>query len=315
MVSLTRLARTIHTTKNFPTVLLSRQNCKRVPVKFRNGFTFHLTWSQFVLLRDNYGTMRDFSIQQISDDLFRMSNDKLDYIGSANDISLILKVKSNFQIEQLGKDNFRIKNEKFELIGSFVTSGLFFLVNEFLKGDYACDCNNMTVLDIGGFQGETAVFFTLMGAKKVIIYEPVAEHHKFILQNVARNNVNAEIHEEGIGEVNEIKAINYETATVGLGFNVVGSKNMLVKIRNVSEVIESSGADIAKLDCEGGEKSLVCVPCSVLRKIRLYMIETHGSSIKKALVQKFLDSGFNLIKDTNGDPCSLVYFERREAFS
>ncbi len=313
MLSLTRLTRTIATTKNFSTVLLSRQNRKRVSIKFRNGFTFNLTWSQFVLLRDNYSTMRDFSIQQVTDDSFRISNDKLDYVGSAFNISLILKVKSNCQIEQIGKETFRLKNEKFELVGSYVSSGLFFLVNEFLKGDYECNCRNMVVLDVGGFQGETAVFFSLMGAKKVVIYEPVAEHHEFILQNVERNNVNAEIHMEGIGETNAVKTINYDKITVGFGFSDIGLKNMQVKVRSASEVIESSGAEIAKFDCEGGEESLVGVPSSVLRKIRLYMIEIHGSNIKKALVQKFLDSGFVVTKDTNGDPCSLVYFERQES--
>lgn len=315
MVSLTRLIRTIRTTKNFSTVLLSRQNGKRVPIKFRNGVTLNLTWSQFFLFRDNYNTMRDFSITQVTDDSFRINNEKLDYTGSANDISLILKIKSSSQIEQIEKEIFRIKNKKFELVGSYVSSGLFLLVKEFLEGDYACDCKDMIVLDVGGFQGETAVFFSLMGAKKVIIYEPVAEHHKFILQNIKTNKVNAEIHEEGIGDNNEIRTFNYESTNVGFNFGDVGSKKMQVKIRSASEVIELSKADIAKLDCEGGEKSLVGVPSSTLRKIKLYIIETHGSSIKKALIQKFLDSGFDLTKDTNGDPTSLVYFKRRASFS
>ena len=313
MVSLTRLARTVTTTKNFPTILLYRQNSERVPTRFRNGFTFNLTWSQFVLLRDNYSTMGDFSIQQITDDLFRINNNKLDYTGSIRDISLILKIKSICQIEQIEKDTFRIKNEQFELVGTYVSSGLFFLVNEFLKGDYACNCYDMIVLDVGGFQGETAVFFSLMGAKKVIIYEPVTEHHKFIRRNVEKNNVNAEIHKEGIGEANEVKTINYETTTVGFSFSDIGSRKTQVKIRSVSEVIESSGAEIAKFDCEGGEKSLVGVPSSILRKVRLYIIETHSTSIKRALIQKFLDSGFDITRDTNGDPCSLVYFTRRES--
>jgi FkbM family methyltransferase len=314
MVSLTRLTRTITTTKNFPTILLSRQNSKRVPTKFRNGFTFDLTWSQFVLLRDNYSAMKRFSVQQVTDDLFRINNDKLDYTGSIHDISLILKVKSICQIEQIEKETFRIKNDQFDLVGSYVSSGLFFLVNEFLKGDYACNCYDKIVLDVGGFQGETAVFFSLIGAKKVLIYEPVSEHHKFIQRNIERNNVNAEIHDEGIGEANEVKSINYEKTTVGLGFSDTGSKKMQVKIRSASEVIESSGAEIAKFDCEGGEKSLVGVPSSILRKVRLYIIETHSSSIKKALIQKFLDSGFDMTRSTNGDPCSLEYFERRECF-
>ncbi len=312
MLSLTRFAKTLSTTKNFVTVLMSRQNGKRVTVKFRNGFQLNLLWSQFVYFRDNYKTMSDFSINQLNDDLLKITGESLDYVGSASDIGLILKVKEKCQIQQVGKETFRLLNKEFEIVGSYVSSGLFFLVNEFLKGDYAVSCHDKVVLDVGGFEGETAVFFSLMGAKKVVIYEPVAEHHEFIRKNISRNKVTAEIHEEGIGEKNEIKTIHYDITTVGFGFNNIGTKEMNVKVRSATEVIETSGAEIAKFDCEGGELSLVNVPRSTLRKIRFYMIETHSSTIKKALIDKFSDSGFLLTRDSKGDPCCLVHFERRE---
>jgi len=314
MVSLTRLFRTIKTTENFYTALLSRQSGERVPIKFRSGVKFNLTWSQFVLFRDNHNAMRKFLIQQIDEDWFRICNANLDYAGSAYEISFILKVSQNCLIEQIGKEDFKVKNEKFELVGSYVSSGLLLLVIEYLNGDYACDCNGKIVLDVGGFQGETAVFFSLMGAKKIVIYEPVGKHIQFILQNIKTNNVNAEVHEEGIGDINEVRTVNYETTTVGFGFDGVGSKNMQIRIRNATEIIDQSGAEIAKFDCEGGERSLVNVPSSTLRKIRLYMIEIHSSDIKNELVKKFVDSGFIVTRDTQGDPCSLVYFERKTKF-
>ncbi len=312
MSSLSRLIKTIVTTKNFTTVMLSRQNGKRVLVKFRNGLQLNLDWSQFFLFRDNYSTIVEFSIKQLNDDLFRITNNNLDYTGNAFSISLILKVKKNCQIQQIDKETFRVKNDKFELVGSYVSSGLLFLICEFLKGDYECNCRDKVVLDVGGFQGETAVFFSLMGAKKIVIYEPVLEHQKLIQTNVSRNQVNAEIHDEGIGEIDEVKTISYETITVGLGLNGTGTKQMYVKIKNASQVIESSGAEIAKFDCEGGEISLVNVPTSILRKVRLYMIEAHGSDIREALIQRFENAGFVLTKDVHGEHCSLLHFERRE---
>lgn len=303
------------TTENFYTALLSRQSGERVPIKFRSGVKFNLSWSQFVLFRDNNNAMKKFLIQQIDKDWFKICNANLDYAGSAYEISFILKVSQNCLIEQIGKEDFRVKNEKFELVGSYVSSGLLLLVIEYLNGDYACDCNGKIVLDVGGFQGETAVFFSLMGAKKVIIYEPVGKHIQFIMQNIKTNNVNAEIHEQGIGDINEVRTVYYETPNVGFGFDGVGSNNMQIKIRNATEIIDQSGAEIAKFDCEGGEKSLINVPSSTLRKIRLYMIETHSSEIKNALVKKFVNSGFNVTRDTQRDSCSLVYFERRKPCS
>ena len=47
------------------------------------------------------------------------------------------------------------------------------------KKVYDCDYKDKIVLDVGAFCGETAVFFYLMGAKKVVIYEPVLDHHKY----------------------------------------------------------------------------------------------------------------------------------------
>lgn len=255
--------------------------------------------------------MRGFSINQLDDDLCRLKNEKMDLICPVQDMSLILRVNSKYSIEQTEEGLFKVKSDKFELIGSHVASGLIFLVNEFLNGDYKCNCQDKVVLDIGGFQGETAVFFSVLGAKKVIIYEPVASHHRFIKQNVEMNRVNAEIHDEAIGRRNEVKTINYDEITVGLGFEGSGSKKMNVKIRNVAEVIDTSGADIAKLDCEGGEESLLSVPASILRKVERYMIETHTGAIKKVLIEKFTDAGFEVTKNNPGDPCSLVWFERK----
>ena len=61
------------------------------------------------------------------------------------------------------------------------------------------DYSGKIVLDIGGYFGETAVLFYYWGASKVVIYEPVEEHLKYIRKNIEANNLNAEIHNEGIG--------------------------------------------------------------------------------------------------------------------
>jgi FkbM family methyltransferase len=310
MISLNRLAKTVLTTQNFSTAIRSRQTKERVQIKFRNGLSLKLTWAQFVHLRDNYQSMRGFSINQLGDDLFRIKNEKLDLTCPAQDVSLILKVNSKYTIEQLEDGLFKIESEQFELVGSYVASGLIFLVNEYLNGDYKCNCSGKVVLDIGGFQGETAVFFSLMGAKKVVIYEPITVHQQFIRRNVELNGVDAEIYEEGIGDKTEVKTISYDEITVGLGLDKCGSKKMTVKIRDASEVIERSGAQIAKLDCEGGESSLLKVPSEILRKIEVYMIETHSAAVKSALLEKFGSCGFRVTKNTNGDPCSIVHFER-----
>jgi predicted RNA methylase len=70
---------------------------------------------------------------------------------------------------------------------------------------YLTDYQDKVVLDVGGFIDDTAVLFATLGAKKVIIYEPVVAHHEIIKINLSFNAVNAEIHEEGIGEIDGLQ--------------------------------------------------------------------------------------------------------------
>jgi FkbM family methyltransferase len=180
---------------------------------------------------------------------------------------------------------------------------------------YSVDCKNKTVLDIGGFIGDSAVYFSAAGAAKVIIYEPVVAHHEFIKLNVALNGVNAELHEEGIGENDGVTLINYDKTDDCFGLTNRGAKKMLIKIKSIKRIIEESGASIAKLDCEGAESALVKVPPEVLQAIDFYIVEIHTPELKNTLVNKFRASGFAIVKDipTGGDEnVSTVYFRRKQ---
>jgi len=42
------------------------------------------------------------------------------------------------------------------------------------------------------------------------------------------------------------------------------------------------------------------------------MIESYSATIKKALMEKFIACGFEVTKCTNGDPCSLLWFKRKD---
>ncbi len=180
---------------------------------------------------------------------------------------------------------------------------------------YSVDFRDKVVLDVGGFIGDTAVFFSAMGAKKVIIYEPVPAHHEIIKINVMLNDVNAEIHEEGLGETDGYATIRYENTGIDFGLKNSGPKEMKIRIKNPKSIIEESGAEIAKFDCEGAEISLVDVPDDVLRKISTYIVEVHSAEIRKAIYAKFEKSGFGLIKDapnTAGHEYSVLFFQRNE---
>jgi hypothetical protein len=88
------------------------------------------------------------------------------------------------------------------------------ILAEPLENEYdVFDYHNKTILDVGGYMGETSVLFASWGARKVIVYEPVPENVNWLRFNLDANNVDAEIHGEGLGDKDcEIK-IRYDKLT------------------------------------------------------------------------------------------------------
>lgn len=178
---------------------------------------------------------------------------------------------------------------------------------------YLTDCTNQIVLDVGGFLGESAALFHAWGAAKVVIYEPVLIYHEFIKMNIALNGINAELHDEGIGDTDGIAIVHYDTTDISFGLDSSGKKEMAIKVRSVENVIDESGADLAKFDCEGAEICLVGVPAEVLRKIDFYIIESHTLKTATALKNKFNRSGFDIVKEFKNESdkqVSIIFFKK-----
>jgi FkbM family methyltransferase len=216
---------------------------------------------------------------------------------------VIFNLMEDFSINQADEETFHIRKENFQVVG---LKEMLYCVQELKTGEYDCDCQNKVVLDIGGFEGETAVFFWSKKAKKIIIYEPVAAHVRFIEKNIALNKINAELHPAGIGNKNGTRLIDYNLTDPSFGFLSKGLKSMEIEIRDVSEVIKESGAEVAKFDCEGAEESLINVPTEILRKIKYYIIETHSPEIRNGILEKFRRAGFKLKKETYKTPSFSV---------
>src|SRR4030067_500212 len=225
---------------------------------------------------------------------------------------IIGPLSSGYFVESLGS-LWSFSKGKIKIIGPLQYMSV---LNEDFDKNCIVDCSNRIVLDVGGFLGDTAVHFSARGATRVIIYEPVEAYHEFIRLNVALNGVNAELHDEGIGETDGCITVRYDRLGYDFGLRNSGANEMTIKTRSVRRVIDESGADIAQFDCEGAERSLLRVPSEVLRKIGFYIIETHSLEIKKALKSAFESAGFVLVKDIPNagyrgyEKLSTVYFRR-----
>jgi len=309
MVTLVGLKRTLAVTRDLHVILAMKLSNKRRTITFKNGFKFRLIWSQFRTLRDSYHLMKNRAIEQLEDDRFKMTSDNLEYKGTLLTIATICELFEKYEVEQLGEDLFKLWNGRFTFTG---TAGILYSVWELETGIYECDCLGKTVLDVGGFQGESAVFFSAMGAKKIIVYEPVPAHHEFIRQNLSANKVDAEVHMEGVAEKDGTQTVRFGETSLGFGVLDRGENELEIKIKDISKVIKESGANVAKFDCEGAEESLLSVPKEVLQSIDLYIVEVHTPAIRSAIIEKFTESGFKLTKEKPRDVfISVLYLERK----
>jgi FkbM family methyltransferase len=307
MVTLIGLIRTFTTLKN-PLAGLPYQGRKEL--FFRNGWKLNLTYAQFRNFRDSYSTLKKYNVRQASEKQFEVDFGSFKVTRPSNIIYSTAVLQKHYQISQIGEDVFRVKGDKFELEG---TSYLLMVLAEQLKGDYSGDCTGKVVLDIGGFQGETAVLFALAGAKKIVVYEPVPDNVYFIKKNAELNHINVEVHDAGIGS--EDSAIKIQPG-LNEDYFYRSTQPFDMKIRNVANVISESKADVAKIDCEGAEICLVNVPSEVLRLVPCYFIELHGEEVRKVVTEKFLASGFRIAKNSVKSPSlSVVTFIREESRS
>ena len=221
-------------------------------------------------------------------------------------------VNRRCKVYPLDRGLSKIVFDGFTLVGCQLVVNV---VRELLSGIYDCDCRGKVVLDVGGFKGESAVFFWSRGASKVVVYEPVPAHHSFIGVNVKRNGVNAELFEAAVGDFDGERTVYYDGLDLGFGLNQFGSHNSLtIKVRDVSSVIAESGASVAKFDCEGGEASLLNVSSDLLRQFEYVMVEFHSRLVRTQLFEKFGDAGFVVVKDTGKNnlfDISVAHFKRR----
>ena len=308
MAKFSTIWRTLTVTLNPIGVLSLKRDNSRKSVSFRNGSTYRLTWPQFRIFRDNYPFFTKYSVTQLEDNLFKIKDNRSELTCGAVLLPMMFDLLQDFGIHLGREGTFNLKNDKLELVGSL---GMLVCLQELKTGEYECDCKDKVILDVGGFEGESAAYFWSKGAKKIIIYEPVAEHVEFIKKNVALNHIEAEIHQSGIGNKNGTQTIYFDETDPGFGIMSKGTKTIEIKISDVSEVIEKSGADIGKFDCEGGEESLVSVPAEIIQKIPYYIIEVHSLEIRRAVHEKLLSAGFTLEKEIHKPgEFSVLIFKR-----
>lgn len=120
------------------------------------------------------------------------------------------------------------------------------------------------IIDIGGFIGDSSLYFISKGAKKVYVYEINTDVYEILEENIKRNHLNNKIiaFNNGISNEfrNEILYITKIKASASIYSNISTQKG-IIEERHIEVVpfndILKEPIDILKIDCEGCEYKIL----------------------------------------------------------
>lgn len=192
------------------------------------------------------------------------------------------------------------------------------LFGEYFRGhfqeSYPGNWQNKRILDLGGYVGDSALFFLNAGASKVIIYEPVQKNIQAMQYNLADYAARTEIFQKAIHAMDGKKVLISQFPPGDLGFGLPGGEyKMECETVSFQSLLSQHAVDVIKMDIEGAEESLLDVCEEDLTKIPYWIIETHRSDIGHKMIKKFEKCGFCKIKDIKiNESVSLFHFSLAE---
>ena len=167
----------------------------------------------------------------------------------------------------------------------------------FYDEDYAkLPVQNKIVIDVGGFNGDSAIYFTLKGAAKVISLEPFPKNYEIANKNIYKNNF-----ENTVVLLNA--ACAKENGFIKINSDYVGSDNIAkneklgveIPTMNLENLVNHYNVidGCLKIDCEGCEYDiLLSCPKNILRRFSHIMLEFHHGTDK--IVKKLNDCNYRV---------------------
>lgn len=167
------------------------------------------------------------------------------------------------------------------------------------------DLTGKTVIDIGGYIGDSALLFASLGAT-VHVFEPFLESLKMMEDNIKRSGIignRITVHPVGLGIDDKEHEVHYDSLQGSFSSTSENTGTDIEKIHMVNALDylqkkEISSADILKIDCEGCEYELIESELLQYLNPDEIMLEYHKGADD---LVKFLSAiGYKICKEGDG---------------
>ena len=164
----------------------------------------------------------------------------------------------------------------------------------FLESYKFLDPQGEIVFDVGANIADSAIYFAIKGARRVIALEPSPYAYNFARENVISSHLEEKIIllNSGYGIDSEISVDSNKVTN--LGSQIISGPGKIIKIYSLRSLLGIYRVDsaILKMDCEGCEYNIIKEERNVLRKFKRIQIEYHYGP--EELVDKLEDCGFDV---------------------
>lgn len=166
-------------------------------------------------------------------------------------------------------------------------------------GDYIFlePISGSTVIDIGANIGDSAVYFALRGAAKILALEPYKWSYTMLVENVSINNFNENVvtlnSAYGKDGFIELEDTFTDIGTVLKEYNG-GIKTPILSLKTILKQYsnELKGELLLKMDCEGCEYNILEENKETIRQFNRIVVEYHNGYER---LKNYLDQcGFNV---------------------
>jgi FkbM family methyltransferase len=162
------------------------------------------------------------------------------------------------------------------------------IIDVFNYGDYEpLDVEGRVVVDVGAFVGDSAVYFALRGARRVIAIEPHPGAFAEMLDNIKLNNMEGVIVPVNAGLAGRPGKIcigNIGVEATGGTYHMPGDCPNAVPAVTLSELISRFNINVdnavLKMDCEGCEHDVILNDYEHVRLFRELILEYHSNANK-----------------------------------